>query len=66
MAQEQDKGGTEIGNAHLLWFCRTYFIILGTFIPLKVVDIIMGLRVSDQEERLGLNLSQQNESEYAL
>jgi len=40
--------------------------IVGTFILLKVVDIIVGLRVSDQEERLGLDLSQHDESGYTL
>jgi ammonium transporter, Amt family len=42
------------------------FAIVGTFILLKVVDIMMGLRVSEEEERVGLDLSQHNESSYSL
>jgi ammonium transporter, Amt family len=45
----------------------TYVLaIVGTFIILKVIDATMGLRVSDEEERTGLDLSQHNESGYAL
>jgi Amt family ammonium transporter len=40
--------------------------LVGTFIILKVVDIIMGLRVSEDEERMGLDLSQHNENGYVL
>ncbi len=39
---------------------------VGSFILLKIVDIIMGLRVSDEAERIGLDLSQHNESGYTL
>jgi len=38
---------------------------VGTFILLKVVDTIMGLRVNEGEERIGLDLSQHNESGYS-
>jgi ammonium transporter, Amt family len=45
----------------------TYVLaIVGTYIILKVIDVTMGLRVSDEEERTGLDLSQHNESGYAL
>lgn len=40
--------------------------IVGTFILLKVVDMMVGLRVSDEEERIGLDLSQHGESGYNL
>jgi Amt family ammonium transporter len=40
--------------------------LVGTFIILKVVDIMMGLRVSDEEERTGIDLTQHNESAYTL
>ncbi|MBI3610684.1 MAG: ammonium transporter [Nitrospirae bacterium] len=40
--------------------------LVGTFVILKVVDIIMGLRVTEEEERMGLDLSQHNESGYVL
>jgi Amt family ammonium transporter len=38
--------------------------IVGTFIVLKVVDIVMGLRLAKEEEVTGLDLSQHNESAY--
>jgi Amt family ammonium transporter len=37
-----------------------------TFIILKVVDLIVGLRVEEQEEVLGLDLSQHGEPAYQL
>ena len=40
--------------------------IVGTLIILKIVDMTIGLRVSDEDERTGLDLSQHNESGYAL
>ncbi len=39
---------------------------VGTIILLKIVDAIMGLRVSDEEEQTGLDLSQHDENAYAL
>lgn len=37
-----------------------------TLILLKVVDVVMGLRVSQEEERIGLDLTQHRESSYTL
>jgi Amt family ammonium transporter len=37
-----------------------------TFILLKIVDVIIGLRVSDEDETMGLDLSQHNERGYIL
>jgi len=42
------------------------FAFAGAFILLKVVDALVGLRVEDEHEMLGLDLSQHNESAYAL
>ncbi|RMH09211.1 MAG: ammonium transporter [Nitrospirae bacterium] len=42
------------------------FALVGTFILLKVVDGIIGLRVQKDEEILGLDLSQHNERAYTL
>ncbi|MBI3995776.1 MAG: ammonium transporter [Nitrospirae bacterium] len=39
---------------------------VGTFIILKIVDATVGLRVTEEEERMGLDLSQHNESGYVL
>lgn len=40
--------------------------IIGTFIILKIVDVVIGLRVSEEEERTGMDISQHNESGYVL
>jgi len=37
-----------------------------TFVILKVLDMLMGLRVSDEEEAVGLDLAQHNERGYNL
>ncbi|MBI4561812.1 MAG: ammonium transporter, partial [Candidatus Rokubacteria bacterium] len=39
---------------------------VGTFIILKILDGIMGLRVTDEEEISGLDLSQHSETAYTL
>jgi Amt family ammonium transporter len=42
------------------------FAFIGSLILLKIVDLIIGLRVEDEQEIMGLDLSQHNESAYAL
>ncbi|ARU90369.1 ammonium transporter [Pseudomonas sp. M30-35] len=37
-----------------------------TFVILKVIDLVMGLRVSDEDEAVGLDLAQHNERGYNL
>jgi len=37
---------------------------VGTFIILKIVDAVIGLRVDQEEESIGLDLSQHGESAY--
>ena len=70
-----NSGGNDglfYGNAHqmipqIMGVAATWILaIVGTFIILKVVDIIMGVRVSEDEERMGLDLSQHNENGYVL
>jgi Amt family ammonium transporter len=41
------------------------FVFVGTFVILKVVDWTMGLRVTVEEERIGLDLSQHEERAYS-
>jgi Amt family ammonium transporter len=41
------------------------FAFVGTFVILKLVDGMMGLRVSEEEERMGLDLSQHEERAYS-
>jgi Amt family ammonium transporter len=42
------------------------FAFVGTTILLKVVDIVIGLRASDEDEFAGLDLSQHSETAYAF
>ena len=42
------------------------FSAVGTFIILKLVDKMIGLRVSEHEERVGLDLTQHRESAYTV
>jgi len=69
-----NSGGNDglfFGNPGQLW---TQFIAVGsswvlagvgTLVILKVVDWTMGLRVSDEEEQIGLDLSQHEERAYS-
>ncbi len=41
------------------------FAFVGTFVILKLVDGLMGLRVSEEAERMGLDLSQHEERAYS-
>ena len=41
------------------------FVFIGSLILLKIVDGIMGLRVSEEDERLGLDLSEHDEKAYS-
>ncbi len=62
--------GLFYGNAHTLLIqllgvaVSWVFSFAGTMIILKVVDLIMGLRVSPEEERIGLDLVLHNENAY--
>jgi len=42
------------------------YSFIGSGIILKVIDAVMGLRVSEEDEVTGLDLSQHNETGYAL
>ena len=42
------------------------YSLVVTFVLLKIVDMIFGLRVSEQEERIGLDLTQHREAGYTL
>lgn len=41
------------------------FSVLGTYLILKFLDLTVGLRVSKQDEEIGLDLSQHNERAYS-
>jgi len=42
------------------------YTAVATFIILKVLDTVMGLRVTDEDESVGLDLAQHNERGYNL
>jgi Amt family ammonium transporter len=45
---------------------RVIYTAIVTFIILKVLDLVMGLRVTEEEESVGLDLAQHNERGYNL
>jgi Amt family ammonium transporter len=63
--------GLFFGDAYLLAvqivaaLCVAGFSMLGTWLILTVIDRVVGLRVSQQQEELGLDLSQHNERAYS-
>jgi Amt family ammonium transporter len=69
---EAGGDGLFFGNPGQLWtqivaVLATYVLaIVATYIILKVVDAIVGLRVTDEEEVAGLDLSQHSETAYAM
>jgi Amt family ammonium transporter len=64
--------GLFYGNPGQLWSqivavaATIVLAVVGTFIILKVVDVVAGLRVSEEDEVAGLDLSQHSETAYAL
>ena len=42
------------------------FSFVASTVLLKIVDRIVGLRVTEQEERIGLDLTQHRESAYTM
>jgi ammonium transporter, Amt family len=69
-----DAGGNGLffGNPGQLWtqivaVLATFVLaIVATFVILKVVDALVGLRVADEDEVAGLDLSQHSETAYAF
>jgi Amt family ammonium transporter len=64
--------GLFFGNPGQLWVqfvavVATWVLaIVGTFILLSILKALMGLRVSEEDETIGLDLSQHDEKGYAL
>lgn len=55
----------QLGIQALAVLISVVFSFVGTFVILKLVDGLMGLRVSEEEERMGLDLSQHEERSYS-
>ncbi len=66
------NNGLFFGNPHqlvvqLIAVAVTWVLaIVGTFIILSILKAIMGLRVSEEEEQIGIDLSQHNETGYTV
>jgi Amt family ammonium transporter len=64
--------GLFFGNPGQLWtqivavLATWVFAFVGTLVILSILKALMGLRISEEEERMGLDLSQHNEKGYAL
>jgi|SRR5262245_3734721 len=64
--------GLFFGNPGQLWtqivavLVTWVFAAVGTWIILSILKAVMGLRVSEEEEQMGLDLSQHDERGYAL
>ena len=69
---EAGGDGLFFGNPGQLWtqivaIAATYVLaIAATYVILKIVDAVVGLRVSDEDEIAGLDLSQHSETAYAM
>ena len=69
---EAGGDGLFFGNAGQLWtqivaVAATYVLaIVGTWVVLKIVDAVVGLRVTEEDEVVGLDLSQHSETAYAM
>ena len=58
------EGGSVLGAQILAVVVTWILAIVGTFVILKVLDVVMGLRVSRNEEIEGLDFSQHGEEGY--
>ncbi len=61
-----DGNGGQVLNQIIASAMAWGIAIVGTFILLKIVDAVVGLRVSEDDERDGLDLSQHGEEGYNL
>jgi len=53
-----------VGVTFILVLITWVFVFVATYIILKVVDALVGLRVTEEEEKMGLDLGQHHESAY--
>jgi len=55
----------QLGIQAIMVCAVVLFSLIGTWIILKMVDAVVGLRVSPEDESTGLDLSQHNERAYS-
>jgi len=64
--------GLFYGNPGQVWIqakavlITAVYSLVMTFIILKVIDLVIGLRVQEREERIGLDLTQHSEAAYTV
>ncbi|MEK6560503.1 MAG: ammonia channel protein, partial [Nitrospirota bacterium] len=64
--------GLFFGNPGQLWtqviatVVTAVFSFVATLIILKVIDLVIGIRVQEEDEIMGLDLSQHNETGYTF
>ena len=58
--------GSQLGVQAIGVLASATYTAVATFVLLKIVDVILGLRVSPDEETEGLDLNQHNERGYDL
>ncbi len=57
---------TQLGNQTMAVLATMVYAFVGTFIILKLIDMSLGLRVPEEDELSGLDLSQHNEKGYVI
>jgi len=57
---------TQFGLQFIATATTLVYCFVGAFVLLKIVDAVVGLRVEDEEEYAGLDLSQHGENAYTL
>lgn len=72
MVNPDGADGLFFGNPAQLWIqfvsvaATMAFAFLMTLIILKVVDLMVGLRMTEEEEKIGMDISLHNEAGYSL
>ncbi|MEN6464765.1 MAG: ammonia channel protein, partial [Syntrophaceae bacterium] len=72
LVNEAGADGLIFGNVKLLMVQGVFFLVcaayavIATFILFKVVDALIGIRVTAREETIGLDLTQHSEAAYTI
>jgi Amt family ammonium transporter len=61
-----DGNGSQVGEQLLAIGATMAYSFIVTLVILKVLDLVMGLRVSDDEEQVGVDVSQHGERGYVF
>jgi len=64
IAGKYEGGSAQLGRQLIATIVTWGIAVVGCFVLLKIVDLLVGLRVSESDEYDGLDLSQHGESGY--